>query len=107
LGYIGLTQQVSALRASLSKAVAPSSPPYPTGTYGDDVPLTPGTTTYSLAGATAVNATTIVDADQVNVIAFSRTTTQVLNIVTGGGAATIGTKATGVFFPSGLNGTFS
>jgi hypothetical protein len=107
LGYIGLTQQISTLRASLSKAAAPASPAYPTGTFGDDVPLTPGTTTYSLAGGTAVNATTIVDADQTNVIAFSRTTTQVLNIVTGGHGATAGTKAQGVFFPSGLNGTFA
>jgi hypothetical protein len=107
LGYIGYTQQISALRASLSKAVAPTTPAYPTGTYGDDIPLTTGTNTVSLAGAAAVPATTIVDADLTNVIAFSRTTTQVLNIVTGGHAATAGTKAQGVFFPSGLNGTFS
>ena len=110
-GYITYTQQISALRASLSKAVAPTAtgnpnmPTFPTTTYGDDVPLTTNTT-YSLAGATAVPATTIVNADQTNVVAFSRTTTQVLNIVTGGGAATVGTKATGVFFPSGLNVTF-
>jgi Ferritin-like domain len=103
----GYTQQISNLRATLSKAVAPTTPAYPSGTYGDDVPLTPGTTMYSLAGGTPVTATTIVDADQTNVIAFSRTTTQVLNIVTGGGAAIAGTKATGVFFPSGLNGLFS
>lgn len=106
LGYVGYTQKISAVRAALSKAVAPTTPAYPTTTFGDDVPLTPGTTTYSLAGGTAVTATTIVDADQTNVIAFGRTTTQVLNIVTGGGAATAGAKATGVFFPSGLNGTF-
>ena len=104
--YAALTQQISALRATLSKAVAPATPPYPTGTYGDDVPLTTNTT-YSLAGGAPVPATTIIDADQTNIIAFSRTTTQVLNIVTGGGAAVAGTKATGVFFPSGLNGTFS
>jgi len=103
-GYITLTQQISALRASLSKAVAPTSPAYPSGTYGDDIPLTTNTS-YSLEG-TSSGATTIVNADQTNVIAFSRTTTQVLNIVTGGGAAVAGTKATGVFFPSGLNGTF-
>jgi hypothetical protein len=107
LGYIGYTEKISALRASLSKAVAPSTPAYPTGTYGDDVPLTPGTTTYSLAGGPAVTATTIVDADQTNVIAFARNTTQVLNIVTGGGAATAGAKSTGVFFPNGLNGLFT
>ena len=41
-----------------------------------------------------------------NGLAFTRTTTQVLNIVTGGGATTAGTKATGVFFPAGLNGLF-
>lgn len=105
-GYIGYTQKVSALRATLSKAVAPTTPAYPSGTYGDDVPLTTNTT-YALAGGTAVPATTIVDADQTNVIAFARNTTQVLNIVTGGGAATSGTKATGVFFPNGLNGLFS
>ena len=100
-GYIGYTKQVSALRAKLSLA-ALSTAPNP-----DDIPLTPGTTTYSLAGAAAAPATTIVDADQTNVIAFSRNTTQVLNIVTGGGATTTGSKATGVFFPNGLNGLFS
>ncbi len=111
LGYITLTQQVSALRASASKAVAPAAPgtanapAFPSGPYGDDVPLTTNTM-YSLGG-TMVPATTIVDADQTNVIAFSRTTTQVLNIVTLGNAATAGTKAAGGFFPAGLNGTFA
>jgi hypothetical protein len=110
-GYLTYTQQISALRATLSKAVAPTAtgnpnmPTFPTGTYGDDVPLTTNNTV-SLAGGAAAPATTIVNADLTNVIAFSRTTTQVLNIVTGGGAAVAGTKATGVFFPSGLNGTF-
>jgi hypothetical protein len=106
LGYIGYTQKISALRAALSKAVAPTTPAYPSGTYGDDVPLTPGNTMYSLAG-TSVSATTIVDADQTNVIAFNRNTTQVLNIVTGGGATTSGSPAKGVFFPNGLNGLFT
>ena len=100
-GYIGYTKQVSALRAKLSLA-ALSTAPNP-----DDIPLTPGTNTYSLSGASAVTATNLVDADQTNVIAFSRNTTQVLNIVTGGGATTTGTKATGVFFPNGLNGLFA
>ena len=40
------------------------------------------------------------------VIAFARNTTQVLNIVTGGGAVNAGT-AKGGFFPNGLNGLFS
>ena len=100
LGYLSLTKAVSALRAKLSLA-ALSTAPNP-----DDLPLQPGTTTVSLAGAGAVTSSTIVDADLTNVIAFSRNTTQVLNIVTGGGATTAGTKATGVFFPSGLNGLF-
>jgi len=60
----------------------------------------------SLAGGGNVTRTGIVDADA-NVIAFSRNTTQVLNIVTGGGATTAGTTAKGVFFPNGLNGLFS
>ncbi|MDE3187383.1 MAG: ferritin-like domain-containing protein [Acidobacteriota bacterium] len=43
-------------------------------------------------------AATIVDADQ-NAIAFSRTATQVLSVVYGGGTSG------GAFFPNGLNGT--
>jgi Ferritin-like domain len=103
--YQALTQKVSALRYTLSKAAAPSSG---TGsaalTASDDIPV--GTQTVSLAGA-SVTGSTIVDADPTNVIAFSRTTTQVLNIVTGGNATTSGTKASGVFFPNGLNGLIS
>ena len=39
---------------------------------------------------------------------YSRTTTQVLKIVTGStGAPATGAKYTGVFFPNGLNGLFS
>jgi hypothetical protein len=106
LGYIGYTNQISAARASLSKAVAPSTTS-PLDTSPDDTPLTPGTTMVSLAGAASVTSTTIADADLTNVIAFARTTTQVLNIVTAGGAASTGVKATGGFFPSGLNGLFS
>ena len=101
-----LTQKISATRYALSKAAAPSTG---TGsgalTATDDIGV--GTQMVSLAGGANVSASTIVDADQTNVIAFSRTTTQVLNIVTGGGALTSGTKATGVFFPSGLNGLIS
>jgi hypothetical protein len=52
-------------------------------------------------------AHTIVDADQTNIFAFGRNTTQVLNIVTGGGTTSAGTKATGAFFPAGLNGLFA
>jgi Ferritin-like domain len=89
------TNQISALRAKLSLA-ALSTAPNP-----DDFGL--ATAQVSLAGGSNVTRTSIVDADA-NVIAFSRNTTQVLNIVTGGGATTAGAKATGVFFPNGLNG---
>ncbi|HWB32494.1 MAG TPA: ferritin-like domain-containing protein [Acidobacteriaceae bacterium] len=101
-----LTQKISATRYALSKAAAPSSG---TGsgaaTATDDIGV--GTQMVSLAGGSNVSASTIVDADSTNVIAFARNTTQVLNIVTGGGATTSGTKASGVFFPSGLNGVLS
>lgn len=101
-----ITKQISALRYTLSKAAAPSTG---TGsaaaTTSDDVALGQGQTV-SLGSAASVAATTIVDADA-NVIAFSRTTTQVLNIVTAGMATTAGTPAKGLFFPSGLNGLFS
>jgi hypothetical protein len=92
------TNLISALRAKLSLA-ANSAAPNP-----DDFGL--ATASVSLAGGANVTRSQIVDADA-NVIAFSRNTTQVLNIVTGGGAVTAGVKATGVFFPSGLNGLFS
>jgi hypothetical protein len=106
LGYQTLTQKISALRASLALAAAPS-PASPFDPNPDDYGLTPGTITVSLAGGASVPRTQLVDSDPANVIACSRTTTQVLNIVTGGNATASGTKATGVFFPSGLNGLFS
>jgi hypothetical protein len=124
--YLTITSQVSALRAALSLAAAPE-----TLTAGAAVPINDtnpddygllATTTgafvgvngtqstpfqVSLAGAAAVNATRIVDADAVNSIAFARNTTQVLNIVTAGGAVssskTVISPAVGGFFPAGLN----
>ena len=99
MGFQTLTQQISKLRATLS-AAATTTPV----AGGDDFGL--AVQTVSLGGA-SVTATTIVDADPMNELAFARTTTQVLNIVTGGGvSATAGTPATGVFFPKGLNGFF-
>jgi hypothetical protein len=56
-----------------------------------------------------VVATQIVDAPPASApapaTAFARTTSQVLNIVTAGGAVA-GSIATGGFFPNGLNGLF-
>jgi hypothetical protein len=106
LGLLGYTQKISALRATLAQAAAPSSAS-PFDPNPDDYGITPGTVMVSLAGATSVPRSQIVDSDPTNVIACSRTTTQVLNIVTGGNATTSGAKATGVFFPGGLNGLFS
>ena len=54
----------------------------------------------------SVTGTRLVDADPTDVVAFARNTTQVLNIVTGGGAVKSGavvSPATGIFFPAGLN----
>jgi hypothetical protein len=106
LGYQTLTQQVSALRAKLALAAAPS-PASPFDNNPDDYGLTPGTIQVSLGGGGNVSRSQIVDADPSTVVAFARTTTQVLNIVTGGNATTAGTTAKGVFFPNGLNGLFS
>ena len=102
-GYQTLTQKISSLRYTLAKAAlaATAQPTYATDDFGL------GTQTVTLAGTAGISATQIVDADPTNVIAFARTTTQVLNIVTGGGAvngSAIVSPATGVFFPNGLNG---
>jgi hypothetical protein len=111
-GYITITNQVSALRASLANTAA--------GSTGSSGTYDPTPDDYGLASAqvmlgsstSAVTATHIVDcdltaSDAVNSIAFARTTTQVLAIVTGGGkVATPAAGAatyTGVFFPNGLN----
>ena len=121
-GLLTGTQKISQLRSTLANASGIAPAPRPTLGAGasnpDDFGLYPGTYpqagttnppatgTVSLAGAAGVSASNIADADPTNVIAFARTTTQVLNIVTAGGAATAGSKSTGGFFPNGLNGTF-
>jgi hypothetical protein len=98
-----ITTLISNLRSTLSLAANGGLNSNKTSTP-DDFGLANRTLT---VGATAgLNASQLVDADA-NVVAWSRTTTQVLNIVTGGHATTSGTKAAGVFFPSGLNGIFS
>jgi hypothetical protein len=102
----GYTNLISTLRASLSQSgllgVAPSASQY------DNNPDDYGLATFSVAlgGGGNVTATRITDADPTDVVAFARNTTQVLNIVTGGGAVngtTVVSPAKGVFFPAGMN----
>jgi hypothetical protein len=115
-GYLTITSQISTLRSNLAKAgllgAAYTATQYDQAT--DDFGLT--NTTVSLAGGAATPSTRIVDVDLtttsgINSIAFARNVTQVLNIVTGGGAVNLAgtaavSPATGVFFPAGLNGLF-
>ena len=98
------TNLISTLRASLSQAGLLSVAPGPYDTNPDDFGL--ANFSVSLGGGSNVTATRLTDADQTNVIAFARNTTQVLNIVTGGGAVSNGkavSPALGVFFPNGMN----
>ncbi|MDE1162532.1 MAG: ferritin-like domain-containing protein [Acidobacteriaceae bacterium] len=98
LGLLTYTQKISATRQLLANQTRTTS-------VTDDIGLSTGVTV-SLAG-TSATATTVVDADATNEVAFARSTNAVLNIVTGGGALSSGTKATGVFFPAGLNGNIA
>ena len=105
------TDLISSLRAKLALAasattLAPGTTADPYDTNPDDYGLSTFTTPSGLGAGGAVTAARITDADSANVIAFERTTTQVLNIVTGGGAVknnTVVSPAVGVFFPAGLN----
>jgi hypothetical protein len=105
LGLVGYTTKVSALRATLSNQALLGTTP-PAGAY-DNQPDDYGIATTSFTLPTgSVTGTRIVDADPTDVVAFARNTTQVLNIVTGGGAIKSGavvSPATGIFFPAGLN----
>jgi hypothetical protein len=99
----GYTNLISALRATLSHAGLLGAAPSAYDTAPDDFGL--ADFSVSLAGSSAT-ATRITDADATNCIAFARNTTQVLNIVTGGGAVsgtTAVSPAKGVFFPNGMN----
>jgi hypothetical protein len=107
-GLVGYTTSISNLRAALAQAgllgVAPG--PVQFDSNPDDYGLAQFTTPVGLGGGSPVTATRITDADSTDVVAFARNTTQVLNIVTGGGAVN-GTAAVspamGVFFPAGMN----
>ncbi len=98
------TNLISNLRATLSQAGLLGMAPSAYDANPDDYGL--ATTSVSLAGGANVTASRITDADPTNVIAFARNPTQVLNIVTGGGAVsgtTAVSPAVGVFFPAGMN----
>jgi hypothetical protein len=97
------TVAISSLRATLSHAGLLGATASAFDANPDDVGL--GIMSVSLGGVTAT-AGRITNADPTNAIAFARNTTQVLNIVTAGGAvngSAAVTPAKGLFFPNGLN----
>ena len=99
----GYTNLISTLRASLAKAGLLGAAPSSYDADPDDFGL--ANFSVSIGGGNST-ATRLTDADSTNVIAFARNTTQVLNIVTGGGAVsgtTVVSPAKGVFFPAGMN----
>ena len=99
LGLQGYTQKISATRMLLDGSATV-----------DDIGVGFQTTSTQPTGTT-FGAATIVDAQTGSPNyskTYSRTTTQVLQIVTGVTAAPpAGTRYAGVFFPTGLNGLFS
>jgi hypothetical protein len=100
----GYTNLISTLRATLSQAGLLGVAPSAYDSNPDDFGLANFSVT--LGGSTPTMATRITDADATNVVAFARNTTQVLNIVTGGGAVSGSaavSPAVGVFFPVGMN----
>lgn len=103
-GIASYTNLISTLRAALSQAGLLGAAPGPYDSNPDDFGL--ATFPVTLGGTGTATATRLTDADPTNVIAFARNTTQVLNIVTGGGAVNgtaVVSPAVGVFFPAGLN----
>jgi len=103
---IGATAvSISNLRAALSKAGLLGSTTVPINdTNPDD--LGPSPVAVTLAGMTGYTSSKIVNCDATNAIAFARNTTQVLNIVTGGGAVngtTAVSPAKGIFYTNGMN----
>jgi hypothetical protein len=109
-GLVGYTTSISNLRSALSQAgllgVAPGATSYDANP--DDYGLATFTTPTPLGTGGAATSTRLVDSNPTDAIAFARNTTQVLNIVTGGGAVNAGgtvavSPAMGVFFPAGMN----
>jgi hypothetical protein len=111
VGLVGYTDSISALRSALASAgllgVAPTPSQYDSQSgVPDDYGIATFTTPKTLGGGSTATATRIVDADPLDVVAFARNTTQLLHIVTGGGAVngtTVISPAMGVFFPAGMN----
>jgi hypothetical protein len=101
--YVGVANQVEALRATLTVGNSGAPGTDNTGNSGKagssasvEVPLTVPTSITSISA--------IVAADSKDAIAFARTTNQVLHVVYG--SATVGAKSGG-FFPSGINSIFA
>ena len=99
-GLQGYTQKISATRMALDGS-----------TTTDDIGVGFQTTSTQPSGTTTALAATIVDAQTGSPNyskTYSRSTTQVLKIVTGStNIPAAGAKYMGVFFPNGLNGLFS
>ncbi len=98
-GFQGYTQKISATRMALDGS-----------STTDDIGVGFQTTSTQPSGSSPL-AATIVNAQTASPNyskTYSRTTTQVLKIVTGNTSSpAAGAKYTGVFFPNGLNGLFS
>jgi hypothetical protein len=107
LGLLADTQKISALRSSVALAAGADSNPSDVDPSTDDYGVSDGSFTVALANGSNLPRTNVADLTTDNTLGFARTTTEILNIVTAGGATTAGTKATGGFFPTGLNGLFS
>jgi hypothetical protein len=87
-GYLTLTQKISALRAQLDLSVP-----------ADDIGIQPITTPLNGSGVTG-GSYSVADVNLTTGLAYTRTTNQVLAVVTGGTAGAY----KGTFFPNGLNG---
>ncbi len=94
--YSTLTQKISAVRATADGTIAAAA-------GADDIGVSIVTTPLNSASTTA-KGVTLADVNLTTSLAYTRTTTQVLQIVTGGTSAG---NYKGVFFPNGLNGLIS
>jgi hypothetical protein len=104
---LGYTQAISATRSSLANPDPdnPITTPFKTyaGTTADDLGLQ--TATVNLNSTTATFPSTTIANTDLNASGWSRSSTQILAIVTGNPADADSFQ--GGFFPSGLNGTIS